>query len=163
MSNAIVVTAIKRSDAESPGRLRIDARKFTSARCGTATPFGRPVEPDANRTYAGDSGDVVATSGSSTATTGDAVDGAAVTGCFTASSRRLRSTDDTAAAEGATVDVSLARASRASKASSTVTTRAPVNEAKRGSCCVSVRSTAGRASSSSIPIRAGGYSGSIGT
>ena len=52
MSNAIVVTATSASPAESPGRSAIVARKFVSARWGTATPLGRPVEPDVKITYA---------------------------------------------------------------------------------------------------------------
>ena len=46
MSNDRVVTASRQSSASIPGRLRIDARKFDSARCPMHTPFGRPVEPE---------------------------------------------------------------------------------------------------------------------
>ena len=46
MSNPTVVTAANRSPSPSTNRSCIAARKFTSAPCGTATPFGRPVDPD---------------------------------------------------------------------------------------------------------------------
>ncbi|CAM5640996.1 hypothetical protein STENM327S_00339 [Streptomyces tendae] len=46
MSNPTVVTATRRSPAPSSKRSRIAVRKFTSAPCGTTTPFGRPVDPD---------------------------------------------------------------------------------------------------------------------
>ena len=46
MSKESVVTASSVSSAERPGWRLIEARKLTSARCGTATPFGLPVEPE---------------------------------------------------------------------------------------------------------------------
>jgi hypothetical protein len=46
MSNDSVVTATSRSPAARPGRARMLARKFATARCGTRTPLGLPVEPD---------------------------------------------------------------------------------------------------------------------
>jgi hypothetical protein len=46
MSNDSVVTATMTSEAERPGVLRMLVTKFVNARCGTITPFGRPVEPD---------------------------------------------------------------------------------------------------------------------
>ena len=46
MSNDSVVTATSRSDAVSPGSRAMLARKLTTARCGTTTPLGLPVEPD---------------------------------------------------------------------------------------------------------------------
>ncbi len=52
MSNESVVTATMPSFAVSPGSRAIDRRKFTTAPCETATPFGRPVEPEVKMTYA---------------------------------------------------------------------------------------------------------------
>ncbi len=46
MSKEWVVTASRVSPAVRPGRSRIERRKFASARCGTCTPLGRPVEPE---------------------------------------------------------------------------------------------------------------------
>ena len=46
MSNESVVTASRRSSAASPGSRRMLERKFATARCGTQTPFGLPVEPE---------------------------------------------------------------------------------------------------------------------
>ena len=46
MSNPGVVTASKRSSADNPGWRRMLPRKFTTARWGTTTPLGVPVEPD---------------------------------------------------------------------------------------------------------------------
>ena len=46
MSNESVVTATTASFAARPGRCAMLRRKFDTARCGTITPFGFPVEPD---------------------------------------------------------------------------------------------------------------------
>ena len=46
MSNETVVMATSTSCAVRPGHFCIEARKFTSARCGISTPFGMPVEPE---------------------------------------------------------------------------------------------------------------------
>ena len=46
ISNDSVVTATTTSVAVSPGVVAMLARKFSTARCGTATPFGWPVDPD---------------------------------------------------------------------------------------------------------------------
>ncbi|SPT57632.1 Uncharacterised protein [Actinomadura madurae] len=46
MSNAIVVTATSRSPGVSLSWAFVAIRKFVSARCGIATPLGRPVEPE---------------------------------------------------------------------------------------------------------------------
>ncbi|MFT3764373.1 MAG: hypothetical protein QM820_02450 [Minicystis sp.] len=46
MSNERLVTASTQSDASRPGSRAIEARKFTTARCGMATPFGLPVDPE---------------------------------------------------------------------------------------------------------------------
>ena len=46
MSNDSVVTDSSTSSAVQPGARCIDSRKFTSERCVTCTPFGRPVEPE---------------------------------------------------------------------------------------------------------------------
>ena len=46
MSKLRVVTATRRSDGPSPGSRAMLARKFTTARCGTMTPLGLPVEPE---------------------------------------------------------------------------------------------------------------------
>ena len=52
MSNDRVVAAIITSESVRPGRTAMDCRKFTTFRCSTATPFGRPVEPEVKMTYA---------------------------------------------------------------------------------------------------------------
>ena len=46
MSNERLVTAKSTSEDESPGSAAIEVRKFVSARCVIATPFGLPVEPE---------------------------------------------------------------------------------------------------------------------
>ncbi len=46
MSNDSVVTAPARRRRRVPGARRIASRKLTTARCGTRTPLGRPVEPE---------------------------------------------------------------------------------------------------------------------
>ena len=46
MSKETVVSASRTSEATKPGRRRIEASRLTIARCGTSTPFGRPVEPE---------------------------------------------------------------------------------------------------------------------
>jgi hypothetical protein len=46
MSKETVVTASSVSVRSSPGRSRIEPSRFPSARWLTATPFGRPVDPD---------------------------------------------------------------------------------------------------------------------
>ena len=46
MSNDRVVTAQMVSPAVMPGWCSMAPKKFTSARCGSSTPLGRPVEPD---------------------------------------------------------------------------------------------------------------------
>jgi hypothetical protein len=46
ISNEIVVTAASTSCSPRPGSRAIERRKFSNAPCGTATPFGRPVEPE---------------------------------------------------------------------------------------------------------------------
>ena len=46
MSKDRVVTASQTSDGARAGRERIEARKLASARWGTPTAFGVPVEPD---------------------------------------------------------------------------------------------------------------------
>ncbi len=46
MSNDSVVTAASRDSSDSAGRCCIDSRKFNTARRGTTTPFGTPVEPE---------------------------------------------------------------------------------------------------------------------
>ncbi len=46
MSKVTVVTAAITSRPVRPGSRPIEVRKLTIARCGTATPFGVPVEPE---------------------------------------------------------------------------------------------------------------------
>ncbi len=46
MSNAAVVTATSTSSAPKPGRSTSAASVADTAACRTATPFGRPVEPE---------------------------------------------------------------------------------------------------------------------
>ncbi len=46
MSKLRVVSAVTTSAAPNPGRSAMERRKFTTARCGSPTPFGRPVEPE---------------------------------------------------------------------------------------------------------------------
>jgi hypothetical protein len=46
MSNDSVVSAGTTSPSPSPGRAAMARRKFTTARCGSPTPLGLPVEPD---------------------------------------------------------------------------------------------------------------------
>ena len=46
MSKLSVVTATSRSAALRPGSCAMLTRKFTTARCGTTTPLGLPVEPE---------------------------------------------------------------------------------------------------------------------
>ncbi len=58
MSKEIVVTASRLSPAASPGRRRMALRKLLKARWVTATPLGRPVEPEVKIMYATLSGAV---------------------------------------------------------------------------------------------------------
>ncbi len=53
MSKDSVVTERTVSRSLQPGVSRIAHRKLVSARCGTSTPFGCPVEPEVYRTYTG--------------------------------------------------------------------------------------------------------------
>ncbi len=46
MSKPSVVTASQRSASLIASRPRIDSSRFTTCRCSTVTPFGRPVEPE---------------------------------------------------------------------------------------------------------------------
>jgi len=46
MSKARGVIASSTAASDNPGASRIDTRKLVNARCGTATPLGRPVEPE---------------------------------------------------------------------------------------------------------------------
>ncbi len=46
MSKESVVTASRTSAGDRPGRARMECRKLTSARCGTTTPLGFPVDPE---------------------------------------------------------------------------------------------------------------------
>jgi hypothetical protein len=50
MSNVVVVMASSRSVGPRPGVCAIERRKLAIASLGMATPFGRPVEPEVNRT-----------------------------------------------------------------------------------------------------------------
>ena len=46
MSKESVVSAGTTSPSPTPGRPAMARRKFTTARCGSPTPFGLPVEPE---------------------------------------------------------------------------------------------------------------------
>lgn len=56
MSKEAVVTAATVSPAVSSSLRTMSRAKLASARCGTVTPFGRPVEPEVYRAYASCSG-----------------------------------------------------------------------------------------------------------
>ena len=52
MSNEMLVTASHTPGPSPPTRASIPAKKLTTFRWQTITPFGRPVEPDVKMTYA---------------------------------------------------------------------------------------------------------------